>query len=92
MEKHDVRKLLEQIIGLYPNIKLSKDTAGIWAECLQDISYEQARKNLKEHVKSNRFPPTIADIRGVRKRSTDEEYCEVTGRPYEIFTLPWRMN
>jgi len=89
VNKLEVRKLLEQITGLYLNIKLSPDTANIWAECLQDISYEQARHNLVEYVKKNKFAPTIADIRGVRKVIVNNgNYCEVTGRTYDLYKPP----
>lgn len=93
MEKHEVKKLLEQITGLYPSVKLSTDTAAIWAECLADISYNQARHNLIEHVKSSKFTPTIADIRGTARKAAAGNYCEVTGREYELYVPPARgMN
>lgn len=90
MEKPEVRKLLEQIVGLYPNIKLSPDTANIWAECLGDISFTQARNNLIEHVKNSRFIPTIAEIRGTAQRKNNNigNYCEVTGEAFEIYEPP----
>lgn len=91
MEKPEVRKLLEQITGLYPNIKLSPDTANIWAECLGDVTFNQARNNLIEHVKNNRFAPTIADIRGIpHRRTANGGYCEVTGEVFELYMPPER--
>ena len=87
MQNHEAKKLLEQITGLYPGMKLLKDTAAIWGECLRDVSYEQARLNLVEHVKKSKFPPTIADIRGIARKNSIkiDNYCEVTGNYYEFY-------
>jgi len=89
VEKHEVKKLLEQITGIYLNVKLSKDTAGIWAECLRDIPYKQAKNNLIKHIKSSKFPPTIADIlqlhRQPGKDGKEVDKCEVTCQEYELF-------
>ena len=92
VQKHEVKKLLEQIIGLYPSVKLSNDTAAIWVESLQDISYEKARENLVEHVKKSQYAPTIAHILGTAKqKANNDNYCEVTGHTYELFEPP-EMN
>lgn len=89
MNKQEVKKLLGLIIDLYPSFKLTTDTATIWAETLEDISFEHARTNLIKHVKESQFPPTIADIRGVKKRKVStSDYCETTGQVYELYVSP----
>lgn len=92
MKKLEVKELLELIISLYPNVKLTREMANLWAECLSDISFENARSNLIKHVKQSQFPPTIADIRGLEKkpRTVVSTYCETTGSDYELFDR--RMN
>lgn len=94
VDKSETKSLLELIIGLYPNVKLSKETAAIWAECLKDVSYEQARSNLIKHVKTSSFAPVIADILnpdGVRKKKTDD-ICETTCSPYELYFPEGKPN
>lgn len=34
----------------------------IWLNILSDIPFEQASRNLKEHIRTNAFVPTLADI------------------------------
>lgn len=95
MQKHEVKKILEQLINLYPSMKLTKDTAAIWVECLQDISYENAYNNLLEHAKNSQYAPTIANIRGSNKKDNKEkfnDYCETTGRVYEFVDLKTKIN
>lgn len=87
MKKLEVKELLELIISLYPNVKLTCEMANLWAECLSDIPFEKARSNLIRHVKLSQFPPTIADIRGLEKKpkTVVSKYCETTGGDYVIF-------
>lgn len=86
MDKQEAVTLLKQITSLYPNVKLTKDAGEIWIDCLADVSYDRAKRNLLEHAKTSKFPPTIADIRGQAGKRQPEEVCSVTGRPYEFFT------
>lgn len=88
MNKSDVKELLKQIVVAYPNFEVSEPRFNLWCEMMQDISFKYAQKNLVEHIKTNRFAPTIADIRGAGKHSgtlAPNNICEVTGRPYEFY-------
>lgn len=35
----------------------------LWFNSLKDLSYQNAHRGLEEYVKSNKYPPSIADIR-----------------------------
>lgn len=87
MSRQEVKELLELIISLYPNIKLTREMANFWAECLEDITFEKAKTNLIKHVKQSRFAPTITDVRGFDRKAkvSFSNYCETTGEEYEIF-------
>lgn len=87
MNRQEVKELLELIISLYPNIKLTHEMANVWVECLEGISFDKARSNLIKHVKQSRYAPTIADIRCFERKpkTVFSRYCETTGDEYEIF-------
>lgn len=36
---------------------------GTWYEMLNDVPYEMAKKAMVDYIKTNQYPPTIADIR-----------------------------
>jgi hypothetical protein len=55
-------KLLSIIVTAYPNMSLTTEVSKLWQEMLQAVSFDAAQVNLKQHILSNRFPPTIADI------------------------------
>ena len=38
------------------------ETVGVWYECLKDEPYEMAVEALNEYLRSNTYPPTVADI------------------------------
>ena len=88
MTKSEIRELLESVLSLYPGFKLTKESAAIWHECLLDIAYLKAKENFINHVKTSNYPPSIAVIRGSTGKNKAKEntnFCDVTGREYELF-------
>jgi hypothetical protein len=90
MDKPEVKELVKQILLAYPNFEIKPDARfKLWCDMLADVPFERAIENLKEHIKTNRFAPTIADIRGTPKsQGKFDGYCEVTGRTYELYKPP----
>lgn len=46
-----------------PNFLPDADSIKIWYQLLQDISYEQLSVAIQKHMVTNKFPPTIAELR-----------------------------
>lgn len=55
--------MMSLIIIAYPQVQLNNDIANLWIEMLSDIPQSVALENLKHHIKTSKWPPTIADIR-----------------------------
>jgi hypothetical protein len=55
-------KLLALISSAYPMVELTDEQDRLWTEMLSDVPFERAQRNLREHIRSSRFPPTVADI------------------------------
>lgn len=62
MEREDAKKVFKRIAASYPNWKVDKYIAEVWIEELQEADAEHVWANTKEHIKNNRFAPTIAEI------------------------------
>lgn len=62
MKQTDTAKMLIIIKTAYPNFEVNESTPKLWHEFMQHMDFEKAQRNLREHIMSNRFPPTIADI------------------------------
>lgn len=38
------------------------ETVSVWYECLKDVPFEMAQNALTEYLRSNTYPPAVADI------------------------------
>lgn len=47
----------------YPNFEVTPSRVRLWLQQLSDIPAEHAMDKLLEHIKTNKFMPTIADLR-----------------------------
>jgi len=56
------------------------ETIGVWYECLKDEPFEFAKKALNEYLRSNQYPPTVADIYRPYKEYLEQQ--EVLKREY----------
>ena len=66
MTREEWAKLVLSIKDLYPAEKiLNTDHAiQLWYEMLKDLDYKDLAKGLWKYALSNKFPPTISDLRG----------------------------
>ncbi|MED4602558.1 replicative helicase loader/inhibitor [Paenibacillus validus] len=62
MNTSEVKELLRLACANYTTWELNADLINLWETELADYPYELAVKHLREHMHSNRFPPTLADI------------------------------
>lgn len=79
MTRADTVKLLAIIITAYPASKVqdSPETIDLWHELLQDLPVEAAALATKSMISTNKFPPTIADIR----EAVAKAQAEARGEP-----------
>ena len=93
MTREDAKRIVSIIAKAFPRFTIVEDKEGmdIWAECLADIEYEDARKCVIDSIKCAEFPPTIAEIRkrhdelmAERKRTAGDilRYYEMTRTYY----------
>ncbi|MDR6884883.1 replicative helicase loader/inhibitor [Bacillus sp. 3255] len=86
MKQTETAKFLAGIKTFFPNFVITAAVTQGWHVMLEDISYEQAQANLFQHIKINRFPPTIADIRSDEDKPIDKE---IESRNREIAFSEW---
>lgn len=65
MNRDEFVDIMGAMIEMYPGRfeKLGDLAMQMWFECLSDLDYEKTREAVKNHVKLNKYPPTVADIR-----------------------------
>ena len=91
MKKQEVVKLFMAIAKLFPRdnafIHADQQMVEMWAEMLEDITFEQGMSAVKASVSTSPFPPSIAEIRdyatrlnGPRRMTAEEAWgqaCDV---------------
>lgn len=64
MNKLEVIELLKILKRTYPAVDVSAEGVAHYEKYLLGFPFETARENVEKHIMTDRFPPTIADIRG----------------------------
>jgi len=70
MNRDQAKEIVKVITVAYPKYfrtDLLATTVDVWAEALEDDDFEAVMKNAKSYLQSNKFPPTIADIRPTKQ-------------------------
>lgn len=62
---NDFRVLVKGLIAAYPreNFMPNEYTMNLWYNALHDLDYPTLNKAIQSYIMSNKYPPTIADIR-----------------------------
>lgn len=65
MEREEFKILVKAMKAVYaqPTFIPDADAFNVWYGLLQDLSYEQANLAIQKYMATEKFPPTIADIR-----------------------------
>ena len=65
MERNEFSVLVKAMKAVYsdPKFIADKDAFDVWYELLKDIPYGVCQASIQKYMSTNRFPPTIADIR-----------------------------
>lgn len=64
MDKAQVYDLLIEIKENYPNFDISPENVERHFKHLHDFPFEAAMQNVDEHIKTGKYYPNIAEIRG----------------------------
>jgi len=82
LNKQEVDKTLRTIKASYQNrFDLNKDVVKVWEYCLKDEDGKSVMANLMRHIKSNPFPPSIADVTS----KNDWEHTIINSIPEDLY-------
>lgn len=71
MTKSEVAKLFERIVQYYHTFTGDRDKILAWHEILENVSFDEAIKNLKRHASTTKFPPVPAELISPKKTEID---------------------
>lgn len=89
----EVSRLFKHIVQFYPMFDGDAEKIKAWHEILGQVPVEQAIANLKRHVLTEKYPPTIAELtRPLQAPKTENDRFHDFMRGSAIHTLAeWEM-
>jgi len=75
MDFNEFKVLVKGMKAVYTSERFlpDADSVKIWFQMLQDIEYKTASAGIQKYILTNKFPPTIADIREICATVTSGE-------------------
>lgn len=76
MTKRQVAELLKFISDVYPSFDLTQSRIDTWYALLKDQNPAVIMKNAERYVSTQKFPPTIADLKEVKVESRSNDFLK----------------
>lgn len=92
MNKSEVVELLKTIKRAYTGVDVSAESIDHYCKFLNDVPYEFAIQNVEEHIRTNRFPPVIAEIRGKYAEMVESDRMKRLSQEHLANLETWRSN
>lgn len=62
MTRDEVIRLFKLLSDFYPNFDVSTEKVNSWTWAMKKMDFDRVMAKAQEHVQTNKFPPTIAEI------------------------------
>ena len=76
MNKSETIKLFTLINNTYDIFEISEEKLELWTYMLSDQDFEDVVANFKEHVKREKYPPAISELRGASPLRANAGYLD----------------
>jgi hypothetical protein len=74
MEKREIIQLFALINQAYDMFEVTEEKVNFWYEMLADQDPQNVLMNLREHISKQKFPPSIAELRGIPNYAANSGY------------------
>lgn len=92
MNRVETAMLLMEIKKSYPSFDASVESVDRHQKYLKDFPFDIAMHNLESHIMTERFPPTISDIRGRLGEQIERDRLKHETAEYFDQLDAWRQN
>ena len=72
LSRDDFKVIMASLKAAFPNWNVDEHAFNLWYTTLQDIGYPTLNKAAVNYVMTNKYPPTIADLRELSYRLTSD--------------------
>lgn len=76
MDRVETIKLFSLIANAYDMFEVTEEKVDLWSEMLKDQDFYTVLENLKNHIQREKYPPSIADLRGVPTFAANSGYLD----------------
>lgn len=76
MDKAETIKLFSLIANAYDMFDITEEKVDLWSAMLGDQELSNVLENFKSHAMREKFPPSIADLRGVPTYTANAGYLD----------------
>lgn len=73
MERKQVIEVFKLLNNVYPNFEVSTEKVDIWTKLLRGQNPAIIMRNAEQYVLTQKFPPTIADLRETKNESRSDD-------------------
>ena len=85
MTREEFKTIVKVLRCTYPNCLINtQQVFDLWYEMLGDLDYMQVSHNLKQHIKNNKYQPSIAEL---RKTPEGNRFNNFLPRGYDMAKL-----
>lgn len=89
MTREEFKNIVKAIRGTYPSSPINtQQIFDLWYEMLKDLDYQTVTNNLQRHIRTNKFAPTVAELRGV---VDSKDFNNFQRRPYKMDDLEKKL-
>lgn len=74
MDRSETIKLFSLIANTYDMFDVTEEKVSLWYRLLGDQDFDNVLVNFTSYVKRNKYPPSIADLRGVPSYTANDGY------------------
>lgn len=76
MNREKVYELLKLISDAYPNFDFDQGKIDNWSRLLKGQNAEQVIRNAERYILENKFPPSISDVRQVKREAHTSDFLK----------------
>lgn len=90
MQKPQAMRIIRLIAASYPNAaafstpEKVETAVDLWAEMFEKDDYERVRENVRRWIESNKFPPTVAEVKEMIGTAHHKRVVPLTPGPHNL--------
>lgn len=76
MNKEQIFEVLKLLRESYPNFEVTQSKIDVWYKLLKDQNPAAIMRNAERYALTQKFPPTIADLREVKNEARGNDFLK----------------